>query len=82
LIDIISEKANIQREPRHMTSSEAKLLSSLCGCVIPSAAKAVLKRSIREFVLQYGWSYQPIELPKQIALAMPQECHVNALDLT
>lgn len=65
-----------------MTSSEAKLLSFLGSSELPTAARATLKRSIQEFVLQHGWWYQPIEVPKQISLGTPQECHTNAIDLT
>lgn len=65
-----------------MTSSEAKLLSFLGSSELPPAARATLKRSIQEFVLQYGWWYHPIELPKQIAPGTPQQCHTNAIDLT
>jgi len=40
-----------------------------------------LKRTFQEFILEYGWWYEPAELPKQFAHGTPQECHKNATDL-
>jgi len=48
------------------------------------AAKAFLKRTFQEFVLEYGWCgcwYESAELPKRFALGTSQECHKNATDL-
>jgi hypothetical protein len=45
------------------------------------AAKALLKRTFQEFVLEYGWWYEPTELPKKFATGTPQECHKNAVEI-
>jgi hypothetical protein len=45
------------------------------------AAKALLKRTMQRFVLEYGWWYEPAELPKHVSLGTPQQCHKNAMDL-
>ena len=45
------------------------------------AAKAILKRTSGQFVLDYGWWYEPAPLPDNIAHGTPQQCHKNALDL-
>ena len=31
--------------------------------------------------MDYGWWYEPVQLPQQIALGTPQQCHKNATDL-
>jgi hypothetical protein len=45
------------------------------------AAKALLKRTCQQVVLDYGWWYESVELPKQIALGTTEQCHTNAADL-
>lgn len=45
------------------------------------AAKALLKRTMQQFVLDYGWWYEPSEVPKHIPLGTEQQCHKNAADL-
>jgi len=45
------------------------------------AAKALLKRTFQEFVLEYGWWYEPAELDVKFATGTPQQCHQNATDL-
>jgi hypothetical protein len=47
-----------------------------------STPKAIFKRTLQEFVLQYGWWYEPSSLPAQIARGTPQECFKNATFLT
>jgi len=46
-----------------------------------AAARMVLKRTIPQFVLEYGWWYKAAKLPKGIAIGTPKECHRNAADL-
>lgn len=45
------------------------------------AAKAILKRTFQEFVLEFGWWYEPADPPKELATGTPQECHKNSADL-
>jgi hypothetical protein len=61
---------------------EARLLALLRGSIPTPDAKAVFKRTLQEFVLQYGWWYEPRVLPEQIARGTPQECYKNATFLT
>lgn len=64
-----------------MTTHQAELLTFLQHSEPTPAATALLKRTCQQFVLEYGWWYEPVELPKQIALGTPNECHKNATDL-
>jgi hypothetical protein len=57
------------------------LLEFLRRSAATPAAKAILKRTFQEFVLEYGWWYEPSELDLNIATGTPQECHKNATDL-
>jgi len=61
---------------------QARLLDFLRRSIPMPGAKAVFKRTLQEFVLQYGWWYEPSVLPRQIARGTPQECHKNATFLT
>jgi hypothetical protein len=67
-----------------MTSTilQARLLDFLRRSIPMPGAKVVFKRTLHEFVLQYGWWYEPSVLPKQIARGTPQECYKNATFLT
>ena len=60
----------------------ARLLDFLRRCVPTPEMKAVFKRTLQEFVLEYGWWYEPSELPTRIAPGTPQECFKNATFLT
>jgi len=60
---------------------KSKLLDFLQHSQATPAAKALLKRTFQEFVLEYGWWYEPAEPAQRFALGMPQECHRNATDL-
>lgn len=51
------------------------------NCEPSVAARAILKRTIPPFVLDYGWWYKAAKLPKGIAMGTPKECHKNAADL-
>jgi hypothetical protein len=64
-----------------MTTPQAKVLAFLQHSVPTPAAKILLKRTCQQFVLEYGWYYEPVELSKQIALGTLNECHKNATDL-
>lgn len=64
-----------------MTPHQNELLAFLQRSEPTPAAKARLKRTCQQFVLDYGWWYEPVELPPQIAPGKPNECHKNATDL-
>lgn len=49
---------------------------------MPVAAKHLLKRTSQQFVLEYGYWYQPAEHPDDISPGTPNQCHKNAVDLT
>jgi hypothetical protein len=63
------------------TTHQAELLDFLRRSEATPAAKAILKRTFQQFVLEYGWWYEPAELPVKFATGMPQECHKNATEL-
>jgi hypothetical protein len=64
------------------SAAQARLLDFLRQSIPAPAGKAVFKRTLQEFVLQYGWWYEPCALPLRIALGTPQECYKNATFLT
>ena len=47
----------------------------------PAAKALMLKRTLQEFVLEYGWWYEPVQPSSKISAGTPQECHKNATDL-
>lgn len=63
------------------TRNQDILLEFLRSSQPTPAAKALLKRTMQQFVLDYGWWYEPAELPKHVPLGTPQQCHKNAMDL-
>jgi hypothetical protein len=59
-----------------------ELLDFLQNSEATAAAKALLlKRTFQQFVLEYGWWYEPIELDPKLPIGTPQQCHKNAADL-
>lgn len=64
------------------TVPQARLLDFLRRSIPMPGAKVAFKRTLHEFVLQYGWFYEPSVLPPQIARGTPQECYSNAAFLT
>jgi hypothetical protein len=44
--------------------------------------KHILKRTSRQFVLDYGWFYTPMPLHTGVKLSKKAECYNNALNLT
>ncbi len=64
-----------------MTPHQAELFDFLINSAPTPAAKAILKRTMQQFVLEYGWWYEPVELPSTISRAKVKECHKNATDL-
>jgi hypothetical protein len=61
---------------------EARLLAFLRQNAPTPVTNAEFKRTLQEFVLQYGWWYEPSVLPARIAPGTPQECCKNAAFLT
>ena len=57
------------------------LLNYLRSVQATPAAKLLLKRTSQQFVLDYGWWYEPVQLPEQIAIGTPEQCHTNAVNL-
>ena len=64
-----------------MTTPKDELLAFLQSSEATPAAKAQLKRTFQEFVLEYGWWYEPAEPDVKFAAGTPQQCHTNATDL-
>jgi len=64
-----------------VTPDQATLLDFLHSSEPTPAAKALLKRTIQQFILEYGWWYEPVALPKHVPLGTAQQCHKNATDL-
>lgn len=67
--------------PTVAESARTILLNFLRSIEATPAAKTLLKRTCQEFVLEHGWWYEPVELPKIIALGTPEQCHTNAVNL-
>lgn len=65
-----------------LTPEQSELLVFLRANLATPGAKALLKRTFQEFVLEYGWWYEPSTLDVKFATGLPQECHKNAADLT
>lgn len=65
-----------------MTTPKDELFAFLHRNTATPAAKALLKRTLQEFVLEYGWWYEPADIEKRFATGTPQQCHKNATDLT
>ena len=62
-------------------SAQTILLNYLRSIQATPAAKAFLKRTCQEFVLEHGWWYESVELPKHIGTGTPEQCHTNAVNL-
>jgi hypothetical protein len=61
--------------------AQSILLNYLRSIQATPAAKACLKRTSQQFVLEHGFWYEPVELPKAIAVGTPEQCHTNAVNL-
>lgn len=64
-----------------MTPEQKALLDFLRSSEPTPAAMALLKRTMQQFVLDYGWWYEPAELPERVPPGTLQQCHKNAADL-
>ena len=61
-----------------MTDHQQELYDMLLNFPRTEAARRVQKRSPMEFVLQYGWWYEPCQVPEDIEQGTEQECYKNA----
>lgn len=61
-----------------MNEHQTNLLNDLMSHEATPAARAILKRTIQQFVFEYGWWYEPVEVPKDIAAGQLHHCHKNA----
>jgi hypothetical protein len=52
---------------------QAEMLDFLRRSEPMPAVKASLKRTFQEFVVEYGWWYEPVELHQRLATGTPQE---------
>lgn len=64
-----------------MTPEQKTLLDYLTNSEPTIAAKALLKRTMQQFVLDYGWWYEPAKVPDHLPQGKLQQCHKNATDL-
>jgi hypothetical protein len=62
--------------------AQARILHFLRQSKPPPGAKAELKRTFQEFLLEYAWWYEPGILAGKMARGKPQECYKNATLLT
>ena len=77
----IPETCPLEKALSMATSPKAELHDFLRHSEATPAAKALLKRTFQEFVLEYGWWYEPSRSDLKFATGTPQECHKNASDL-
>jgi len=61
-----------------MNEQQQKLYEQLLNAQPTSAAKARFLRSMEQFVLDYGWWYDPSPLPDGIERGPAQQCYKNA----
>lgn len=65
-----------------ISTPETEVLDFLRQSQPTPAAKALgLKRTFQKFVLEYGWWYEPKQLPDDCVHGAQQQCHKNACDL-
>lgn len=66
-----------------MTPAQTELLAFLnLDTQTPAAAKLGLRRTLQEFIREYGWWYEPTDRPAHLPLGRLNECHNNASLLT
>jgi hypothetical protein len=81
--EVVPESCPLKKALAVLRSPRAELLDFLRRSRATPAAKALLlKRTLQEFVLEYGWWYEPAEPDVKIPKGTPQQCHTNATDLT
>ena len=80
-VESIPETCPLMKALCMATTPKAELLDFLRRNEATSAGKSILKRTFQEFVLKYGWWYEPPDADLKFATGTPQECHKNAADL-
>lgn len=81
--EVVPESGPIKKALVVTRSPRDELLDFLRRSQATPAAKALLlKRTLQEFVLEYGWWYEPVEPDRKIPKGTPQQCHTNATNLT
>jgi len=63
------------------TATQNTLLNYLRSIQATAAAKAFLKRTSQQFVLEHGWWYEPVQLSDHLAIGTPEQCLTNAVNL-
>jgi hypothetical protein len=67
---------------RPLTTAEEALFRDLkAHAAHRSTGNGYLKCSRLQFILDFGWWYEPAPLPEGISRAAPNECYKNALEL-
>ncbi len=64
-----------------MTKLQHDFLQYLISSEPTERAKALLKRTFEQFVVDHGWWYEPAPLPPDVAFGSERECHGNAAKL-
>lgn len=64
-----------------MHDQQTQLLDFLRYKPPTPSAEAILKRTAQQFILDYGWWYEPAELPHDMAVGTMGRCLVNAAQL-
>jgi hypothetical protein len=64
------------------SDAQDRLLDFLRRSQPMPAASLIFRRTLQEFVLEYGWWYEPTVLPERLPRGTPQECFRNATFLT
>jgi hypothetical protein len=78
----IPESCPLMRALAAMITPKDELFAFLHRNTATPAAKALkLKRTLQEFVLEYGWWYEPAELGEKFPKGKPQRCLTNATNL-
>lgn len=79
--EVVGEACPLKKALAMAITPQTRLLDFLRASEPTPAAKKLLKRTVQQFVVDYGWWYEPAELEKNFATGTPQECHKNAADL-
>ena len=64
-----------------MNEQQQQLHDQLVSEVPTPAAKGRYERTFGQFILDYGWWYEPAPLPDGVEVGTPQQCHTNAHEL-
>ena len=64
-----------------MTPIQSTLLDFLHRINAMSGANPLFRRSLHDLILEYGWWYEPVEVPKGIVTGERKQCFTNAAEL-